>query len=88
MPYTCPCCGYKTLSDPKRGSYEICAICYWEDDPVQLENVNEDGGANRVSLRNAQMNFLQFGAVEQRFISNVRKPLTSDVKDSNFKLLG
>ena len=29
-PYTCPCCGYRTLRE--RGGYEICAECGWEDD--------------------------------------------------------
>lgn len=32
--YTCPCCGYKTLEEEVRGSYEICPICFWEDDSV------------------------------------------------------
>ena len=26
----CPCCGYPTLSE--RGRYEICGLCFWEDD--------------------------------------------------------
>ena len=28
--YTCPCCGYPTLSE--RVHYEICDLCHWEDD--------------------------------------------------------
>lgn len=28
--FTCPNCGYPTLSERK--GYEICYICYWEDD--------------------------------------------------------
>ncbi|WP_328859368.1 CPCC family cysteine-rich protein [Streptomyces sp. NBC_00306] len=28
--YWCPCCGYVTLAE--RGSHEICAVCFWEDD--------------------------------------------------------
>ncbi len=28
--WPCPCCGYKTLKE--RGQYEICSVCYWEDD--------------------------------------------------------
>jgi len=26
----CVCCGYKTLKE--QGQYEVCPICYWEDD--------------------------------------------------------
>lgn len=29
-PYTCPCCGHRTLGE--RGGYEICSECDWEDD--------------------------------------------------------
>jgi hypothetical protein len=29
-PYTCPCCGYRTL--PTRGNYDLCPNCDWEDD--------------------------------------------------------
>lgn len=28
--HSCPCCGYPTL--PERGAFEICTICWWEDD--------------------------------------------------------
>ncbi len=27
---TCPCCGYPTLE--RKGRYEICELCNWEDD--------------------------------------------------------
>jgi hypothetical protein len=30
MLYACPCCQAKTLSE--RGGYDICQICFWEDD--------------------------------------------------------
>lgn len=26
----CPCCHYKTLTE--RGQYEVCPVCFWEDD--------------------------------------------------------
>lgn len=28
--YKCLCCGYKTLDT--RGEYDICPVCFWEDD--------------------------------------------------------
>ncbi len=81
----CPCCGYKTLSE--KGGYDICPICFWEDDNVQFEDPDYEGGANIVSLRQAQKNFIEFGASEKRFTKNVRKPSQSDEKDPNWKHL-
>ncbi|MBJ8192719.1 hypothetical protein JDS79_38930, partial [Bacillus cereus] len=48
--YTCPCCGYKTLNDEPPGTYDICEICFWEDDGIQFADPDYDGGANIVSL--------------------------------------
>ena len=83
--YTCPCCGYKTLDEEPPGTYEICAICYWEDDPVQFEDPDYEGGANRISLKTAQKNVQVFGACEKRILEHVRKPNANDEKDLNWK---
>lgn len=56
MKYTCPCCGFKVFDEPP-GSYEICEVCGWEDDAVQLANPCSGGGANGESLAEAQDNF-------------------------------
>ena len=31
----CPCCGFMTFDVESRGNWEICPVCFWEDDPVQ-----------------------------------------------------
>jgi hypothetical protein len=49
----CPCCGFLTFATGY-GSYDICAVCGWEDDSVQLANPTSDGGANKDSLAQAQ----------------------------------
>lgn len=54
--FTCPCCGHLIFTEPP-GSYEICSVCGWEDDPVQLANPCTTGGANKESLWEAQRNF-------------------------------
>lgn len=56
MSHPCPCCGFLTIDDPP-GSYEICVICGWEEDPVQSANPCTGGGANSESLAQAQDNF-------------------------------
>lgn len=72
--YTCHCCGYKSL-DEDGGSYEICDVCFWEDDFVMNEEPDYWGGANGVCLRLAQRNFYKFGVSEEKYrdrIVNVR----------------
>ncbi|MDD5070870.1 MAG: CPCC family cysteine-rich protein [Candidatus Omnitrophica bacterium] len=87
MKYTCPCCGYKTFDEAPPGTYLICPICFWEDDPGQFEDPNYEGGANVVSLRQAQKNFIEFGACDKKMIKNVRKLNPKDIKDLNFKVI-
>ena len=64
--YPCPCCGYLVFSEPP-GTYEICPVCDWEDDASQLRYARMAGGANRVSLLEAQQNFARFGTSEASF---------------------
>ena len=85
--YTCPCCGYRTLSIRPPGTYEICYICGWEDDPVQFNDPDSQNGANTVTLREAQQNFVTFGYSTERVKTFVRKPLPSDIRDSSWSAL-
>ncbi len=72
--YPCPCCGYKTLYKVPPRCYAICPVCYWEDDPVQFNDPDYVGGANKVSLNQARKNFLEFGASELEWKKYVRAP--------------
>ena len=74
----CPCCGFDTFDKNDRGNYSICPICFWEDDPLQFDEPDMEGGANRVSLIKGQINFLEFGACKKDMIRNVRKPNKND----------
>ena len=56
MTYPCPCCGFLAFAELP-GSFEICSICGWEDDPLQAANPCSRGGANSESLVQAQDNF-------------------------------
>lgn len=85
--YTCPCCGYKTLEDGSPGSFEICSLCYWENDNVQADDPHYEGGANEVSLYQAQRNFIDFGASDKKYIGSVQNPTLSVIKDPKFKII-
>jgi len=77
--YPCVCCGYLTMGEPP-GRYGICDICFWEDDAIQLRYPFV-GGANHVSLIEAQQNFIEFGACERRSIKHVRAPKRNERRD-------
>jgi hypothetical protein len=83
--YPCPCCGYLVLPEPP-GSYDICPICFWEDDISQLRFVDLGGGANRPSLIEAQKNYETFGCSERRFHANVRPPTADERRDSEWRV--
>jgi len=84
--YPCPCCGHVVFTEPP-GSYDICSICFWEDDVSQLRFPMMAGGANKPCLYEAQRNFLAFGAAEQRFAQNVRAPSSNDRREQDWRPL-
>lgn len=84
VPHPCPCCGYMQF-DEQPGSYGICAICFWEDDAVQLRWPDWSGGANKPALEVAQRHFEQLGAVEERLQSHVRPVTGDDVRDAGWR---
>ena len=63
--FPCPACGFVVLPDGY-GSYEICPLCGWEDDGVQLANPTSGGGANRESLAEAQKRALRLFSLDLR----------------------
>ncbi len=82
--FACPCCGFKTYNHKPDGSYDICKVCFWEDDPIQLADHGYVGGANRISLRQAQINFRKFGACEADRIKYVQQPSKDQERDENW----
>lgn len=59
MKYSCPCCGFLTLDVEASGTFQICELCFWEDDSVQNEDPDYEGGANGICLREAQHLFIK-----------------------------
>jgi hypothetical protein len=77
-PYACPCCQFLTLAE--RGGYDICPVCFWEDDGQDEHDADKvRGGPNSsLSLRRARENYLTFGACERRVLQHVRAPLPDE----------
>lgn len=71
----CPICNCLTLSAEEK-SYDICPVCYWEDDGSENEMPTSEcaGGPNDVSVDQARSNYQKFGACSEAFLSKVRKP--------------
>ena len=87
MSYPCPCCGYKTLDSPAGESFEICTVCFWQNNSYQLKYPNDNGGPNRVSLKQAQMNYIDFGTCEKEMVQHVRHPLAGEESDTDWQPL-
>lgn len=66
----CPCCGHRTPFQPR--TYELCPVCWWEDDPDQADHPWSRGGANGISLVEAQRAYQAVGAVAPELVSKVR----------------
>ncbi|MEV7329583.1 CPCC family cysteine-rich protein [Micromonospora sp. NPDC093244] len=47
-PYACPCCRHPTLEG--RGHFEICFVCWWEDDGQDEEDADTVRGGPNGSL--------------------------------------
>lgn len=77
--YPCACCGFLTMPESHYGTFEICPVCFWEDDNVQFNNIDFSGGANEESLREARQNFKKFKASSSKFLKNIRDPLPDEI---------
>ena len=75
--YECPCCGCITLDE--RAAWNICPVCFWEDDAVQNSDPEFEGGANKVCLREARKNFEEFGACTESSVPFVREPDAEEI---------
>lgn len=52
----CPVCGKHQFED--EDSYEVCPVCGWEDDPLQRDEPDFEGGANDLSLNQFKEEYL------------------------------
>ncbi len=78
MKHKCVCCGNLTIDDPDTIGYEICPVCFLENDQMQNENHDHKGGANRISLNEARENYKKYGACDKESLPFVRKPYENE----------
>jgi hypothetical protein len=67
------------LSEEPPGTFEICPVCFWEDDNMQFDNPDYEGGANVVSLNQARENYKRIGAISADSSAHVRQPFGEDI---------
>ena len=84
--YPCPCCGYLVF-DEAPGSYDICPLCFWEDDSSCLRFPLNIRGPNHVTLIEGQKNYLAFGACEERCKPFVRPPNPGELRDAEWRII-
>lgn len=81
----CPCCGHRTL--PELGQYDLCPVCFWEDDPNQSMHPNSASGANGKSLIDSQGAYAAIGAMDQSFVKKVRAARPTEARDEDWRLI-
>ncbi len=57
---------------PERGNYLICPICFWEDDGLDIDELDISSGPNHgITLREGRANFEKFGACEKEMLEHI-----------------
>lgn len=67
------------MTEKPPGTFEVCPVCYWEDDEVQFKNPDYEGGANTICLRIARENYVRFRASSEEFVGHVRSPTSGEI---------
>jgi hypothetical protein len=79
--HPCPCCGYKTL--PGRADYDLCPVCWWEDDgdlePWKIS------GPNGQTLVEAQQEYAAETRPYWRRPGKVRAPRRREARDPDWR---
>ena len=82
--HPCPVCGCLTLEEI--GGYEICPVCFWEDDgdrdPDSKNSANEG-----LTFLEGRENFLKYGAFHEKFKDRTRKPEESEITEYYLELI-
>lgn len=85
-PHPCPACGYYMFS-MMNDQGEICLICGWQNDLVDLEEMYRPMGPNHVSLEDAQKSFEKIGVIESRFVGKYGASTKKFIRDPKWRPL-
>lgn len=87
MKYTCFICGRRTLDS--RCDWDICPVCFWEDDVlVKTGDAGQSSPANGgLRVAEAQANYILFGGCSERDRAHVRAPTEEEELDPDWKPL-
>lgn len=78
MRVKCPCCGNYPWESRTSALFEICSICFWQNDGME-----KAGGANHVSLAQGRENYKKFGSCRKEFAEYTRKPYDYELPENN-----
>lgn len=78
--HACPCCGYKTL--PERAAYDLCPVCWWEDEGLRPWEYSEPNGQTLVE---AQQEFLAQRLPYRLRPGKVRAPRRGEERDPDWR---
>ena len=68
-PFQCPCCVSFTLD--ARHDWDICPVCFWEDDVLETDPLNPSPSNHGLTLAEARANFRLIGACEPAMLEHV-----------------
>jgi Cysteine-rich CPCC len=68
--------------------WDICPVCFWEDDVVLGDRDSIASPANRgMSVAEAQANFILHGVVDPKLAGYVRAPTADEARDPSWRPL-
>jgi Cysteine-rich CPCC len=82
--YTCPCCGFRTLSRGP-GDYDLCPVCFWEDDGMHGDDAASRQGPNGMALAEGQRLYRRYGASALHCLSKARPPAVNEPRDPDWQ---
>lgn len=68
-PMKCPVCGLTTFT--YSNDFDICPVCGWENDGVQLSKPDFEGGANTISLNQARKHWQELLRIAKKINPNI-----------------